>query len=113
LAAILRATSIGLLHVAGSATTRPLRGPDVQRNFLLTLGAPPLRLSLANTPLDASSTPQTVQISSSVHIYGFSTGVSTYYNKASVQAFSTGFQYICITLITHITVMTTTTAMAR
>ena len=57
LAAILFCTSMGLLQVAGSATIRPLRGPDVQRNFLLILGVPPLRLSLANTPLDASSTP--------------------------------------------------------
>lgn len=57
LAAILLATSIGLLQVAGSATIRPLRGPDVQRNFLLILGAEVPCLSRANTPLDASSTP--------------------------------------------------------
>ena len=57
LAAIRRATSIGLLQVAGSATIRPLRGPDVQRNFLLIFGVDVPCLSRANTPLDASSTP--------------------------------------------------------
>ena len=58
LAAILRATSIGLLQVAGSATTLPLRGPDVQRNFLFIAGAPPPAfLTLPKIPLDASLVP--------------------------------------------------------
>lgn len=58
LAAILRATSIGLLQVAGSATTLPLRGPDVQRNFRLIAGAPPPAfLTLPKIPLDASLVP--------------------------------------------------------
>ena len=56
-AAILLATSIGLLHVAGSATTLPFLGPAVHLNLRLILGAPVLRRSLAKTPLDASSTP--------------------------------------------------------
>jgi len=34
LALILAAMLIGLLQVAGSATTLPFLGPDVQRNFL-------------------------------------------------------------------------------
>ena len=94
LAAILRATSMGLLQVAGSATIRPLRGPDVQRNFLLILGVPPLRLSLANTPLDASSTPS----------YSSNIFISTYLLpsvQVSVQSFSTLCQYRLSVHIDH------------
>ena len=53
LARILLAISMGLLHVAGSETILPLRGPDVQRNFLFRVDGP----VRPNIPLDASSTP--------------------------------------------------------
>ena len=85
---------MGLLQVAGSATIRPLRGPEVQRNFLLIFGVPPLRLSLANTPLDASSTPSNSS-------YTF---ISTYLLmsvRVSLQSFSTGCQYIMSVHLYH------------
>ena len=50
LALTLLATSIGLVQVAGSETTRPFLGPDVHLNFLLIVLVP-----RPNTELTASS----------------------------------------------------------
>lgn len=52
LALILLATSMGFIQVAGSATTLPLRGPDVHLNLRLS---PLLPLFLPNTCSPASS----------------------------------------------------------
>jgi|TARA_R100001079_G_C4428368_1_gene142985 hypothetical protein len=58
-ARILLATSIGLLQVAGSDTILPFLGPDVHRNFRLSV-AGPVRPKM---PLDASSTSSNISCS--------------------------------------------------
>jgi len=63
LALILFATSIGLLQVAGSLTTLPLRGPDVHRNFLFIVFLP-----RPKTVLMASTTGSTLSNSSNIFI---------------------------------------------
>tara|TARA_R110000787_G_scaffold29466_4_gene79867 strand:+ start:296 stop:712 length:417 start_codon:yes stop_codon:yes gene_type:complete len=63
LALILFATSIGLLQVAGSLTTLPLRGPDVHRNFLFIVFLP-----RPKTVLMASTTGSTLSKSSNIFI---------------------------------------------
>ena len=55
----LLATSIGLVQVAGSATTRPFLGPDVHLNFLFIVLLP-----RPNTELTASSSDSTSSNSS-------------------------------------------------
>tara|TARA_R110000772_G_scaffold19245_1_gene53878 strand:+ start:347 stop:763 length:417 start_codon:yes stop_codon:yes gene_type:complete len=63
LALTLFATSIGLLQVAGSLTTLPLRGPDVHRNFLFIVFLP-----RPKTVLMASTTGSTLSKSSNIFI---------------------------------------------
>ena len=70
LALILLAMSIGLVQVAGSATTLPLRGPDVHLNFLVV---PPDLVRPSTLPPTSVTTSTSYNSNSLMSVFNLST----------------------------------------
>ena len=83
LALILLAMSIGLVQVAGSATTLPLRGPDVHLNFLVV---PPDLVRPSTLPPTSVTTSTSYNPNSLMSVFNLSThtfqrtGFNAYFN---------------------------------
>ena len=90
LALILLAMSIGLVQVAGSATTLPLRGPDVHLNFL---AIPPDLVRPSTLPPTSVTTSTSYNSNSLMSVFNLST--HTFQRRLQHTPFNAGFNALC------------------